>query len=196
MAVSVQAVLDAGVKKGDSVAIFGAGPIGLLTLLASKAMGASEIYVVDILEKRLVKAKELGAHVINSVHMDPVEEIRKYCPDGVDCSFEIAGVPATFKQTIDATKVHGIVNIVAIHTKPVEWNPIQLTRSGVSIKASMVYSPSTFKKTIHAMNDGILQPRKIVTSITELEGIIEKGFEALINNKGEAKVLVEISGEN
>ncbi|WP_413376735.1 2,3-butanediol dehydrogenase [Alkalihalobacillus sp. 1P02AB] len=196
MAVTVQAVLDAGVKLGDTVAIFGAGPIGLLTILAAKAAGASEIFVTDIAEFRLEKAKELGAtHIINSGNADPVKEIRNLCPDGVDVAFEVAGVAPTFKQAIDVTKAQGVVDVVSIFAREIQWSPMQITNTGVTIKASIVYSPSTFRKTINAMNSGQLEPHKIVTSLTELDNIVENGFEALTNDKTQAKILVKLSGE-
>jgi (R,R)-butanediol dehydrogenase / meso-butanediol dehydrogenase / diacetyl reductase len=196
MAVTVQAVLDTGVKLGDSVAIFGAGPIGLLTILAAKAAGASDIVVLDLAEFRLEKAKELGAtHVFNSGEVDPVTAVRELFPDGVDIAFEVAGVAPTFKQAIGVTKAGGVMNVVSIFARPIEWSPSQITNSGVSVKASIVYSPSTFRKTIKAMNSGQLNPKQIVTSQIELDEIVEKGFEALTNDKTQAKILVELSGE-
>src|SRR4051812_40524385 len=182
MAVTVQAVLDAGVKLGDTVAIFGAGPIGLLTVLAAKAAGASEIVIADLAEFRLEKAKEIGAtHVINSGNVDPVKAIRELYPDGVDVAFEVAGVAPTFKQAISVTKAQGVVDVVSIFAREIEWSPMQLTNSGVSVKASIVYSPSTFRKTISAMNSGQLNPKQIVTSQIQLDNIVDDGFEALTN---------------
>lgn len=196
MAVTVQAVLDAGVKLGDTVAIFGAGPIGLLTVLAAKSAGASEIVIADLAEFRLEKAKEIGAtHVINSGNVDPVKAIRELYPDGVDVAFEVAGVAPTFKQAISVTKAQGVVDIVSIFAREIEWSPMQLTNSGVSVKASIVYSPSTFRKTISAMNSGQLNPKQIVTSQIQLDNIVDDGFEALTNDKTQAKILVELSGE-
>lgn len=196
MAVTVQAVLDAGVKLGDTVAIFGAGPIGLLTVLAAKSAGASEIVIADLAEFRLEKAKEIGAtHVINSGNVDPVKAIRELYPDGVDVAFEVAGVAPTFKQAISVTKAQGVVDVVSIFAREIEWSPMQLTNSGVSVKASIVYSPSTFRKTISAMNSGQLNPKQIVTSQIQLDNIVDDGFEALTNDKTQAKILVELSGE-
>lgn len=65
----------AGVKPGDTVAIFGAGPVGLMTTLSAKLRGASEIYTVDAVPERLDKAKQLGAMPIDFSKGDPVEQI-------------------------------------------------------------------------------------------------------------------------
>lgn len=74
LTVAYHAVKNSGLKVGDSVAIFGAGPIGLLILLCAQAAGAAETFVVDISKVRLEKAKELGAtHVLNPAEEDAVE---------------------------------------------------------------------------------------------------------------------------
>ena len=110
-------------------------------------------------------------------------------------AFEVAGVAPTFKQAISVTKAQGVVDVVSIFAREIEWSPMQLTNSGVSVKASIVYSPSTFRKTISAMNSGQLNPKQIVTSQIQLDNIVDDGFEALTNDKTQAKILVELSGE-
>ena len=101
MAVAVQAVKDAGVTLGDSVAVFGAGPIGLLTVIAAKASGASKVIVLDLSDDRLEKAKELGAtHAINSGKENPVQAVRAIVADGVDVSFEVAGLPQPLNKQL------------------------------------------------------------------------------------------------
>ncbi|WP_080875951.1 2,3-butanediol dehydrogenase [Oceanobacillus timonensis] len=195
-AVAVQAVKEAGLQFGDTVAIFGAGPIGLLTAIAAKAAGASKIVVLDLSQTRLEKAKELGAtHVINSGEKDPVEAIKEIVPDGVDVSFEVAGVAPTFKQSIESTKPRGTMVIVSIFAREIEWNPIQLTNTGVKITSSIAYTPTTFQQTVDLMGTGQLKPQGIITDQIELDNIVEQGFEALTADKSQAKILVELSGE-
>ncbi|MGB7137168.1 MAG: glutathione-independent formaldehyde dehydrogenase [Acidobacteriaceae bacterium] len=67
----------AAVTPGKTVAIFGAGPVGLLAAHCSLIRGASEVYVVDRVKSRLDKAKELGATPVNFAEGDPVEQIKK-----------------------------------------------------------------------------------------------------------------------
>ncbi|QQK80730.1 2,3-butanediol dehydrogenase [Salicibibacter cibi] len=195
-AVAVEAVKKGKLQLGDKVAVFGAGPIGLLTAVAAKAAGASEIIVLDLSEARLKKAKELGAtHIINSGEVDPVEAIKEIAPDGVDVSFEVAGVAPTFKQAIDVTKALGTMVIVSIFAKPIEWNPIQLTNTGVNIESSIAYTSTSFQQTLDLMGTGQLKPQAVITDYIQLDDIVEKGFEALSNDKSQAKILVELSGE-
>lgn len=151
--------------------------------------------MLDLSETRLAKAKELGAtHVINSGEVNGVEAIHAIVPDGVDVSFEVAGVAPTFKQAIDATKARGTMVIVSIFARPIEWNPIHLTNTGVKITSSIAYTPTSFQQTVDLMGTGQLKPQGIITDRIQLDDIVEKGFEALTNDKSQAKILVELSG--
>lgn len=195
-AVAVQAVKEGNLLFGDNVAIFGAGPIGVLTLLAAKAAGASNIVVFDLSEERLNMAKELGATaVFNSAEVDPVEAMKRYAPEGADVTFEVAGVQQTLKSSIEVTRPRGTVVIVSIFAHAVEWNPMQLTNTGVKLTSSIAYTPTSFRQTIDLMGTGQLKPQGIITDQIELDDIVAKGFEALTNDKSQAKILVKLSGE-
>lgn len=196
MAVAVQAVKESEMLFGDTVAVFGAGPIGLLTIIAAKAAGASKIIVLDLSANRLEKALELGAtHAVNSGEVDGVKAVRDIVPGGVDVTFEVAGVAPTFKASIDATRARGTVVIVSIFARPIEWNPIHLTNTGVKLTSTIAYTPTTFQQTVDLMGTGQLKPQGIVTSKIVLDDIVAKGFEALTTDKTQAKILVELSGE-
>ena len=195
-AVAVQAVKEGNLLFGDNVAIFGAGPIGVLTLLAAKAAGASNVLVFDLSPERLKMAEELGATaVFNSAEVDPVEAVKRYAPEGVDVTFEVAGVQPTLKSSIEVTRPRGTVVIVSIFAHAVEWNPMQLTNTGVKLTSTIAYTPTSFRQTIDLMGTGQLKPQGIITDQIELDDIVEKGFEALTNDKSQAKILVKLSGE-
>jgi (R,R)-butanediol dehydrogenase/meso-butanediol dehydrogenase/diacetyl reductase len=151
---------------------------------------------MDLSEARLEKAKEVGAtHIINSGKVDPVEEVKKIEPNGVDASFEVAGIEPTFKQAVRMTKARGIVTVISIFAKPISFNPMSLTTSGVKITSTFAYEPITFQQTIDMMANGQLKPQGIVTDRIELKDIVEAGFEVLSNDKAQAKILVGISKE-
>jgi (R,R)-butanediol dehydrogenase/meso-butanediol dehydrogenase/diacetyl reductase len=192
-AVVVQAIKEGEVLFGDTVAIFGAGPIGLLTIIAAKAAGASKIFVSDLSEERLNKAKAVVAtHTINSGESDPSEIISKYTDNGVDVSFEIAGAAQTLKSAIDVTKARGIVVIVSIFGHPIEWNPMQLTNTGVKLISTIAYTPTTFQQTIDWINEGNLKVKDVITDEIELNDIVESGFEQLVKDKSQSKILVKL----
>ncbi|PTE82926.1 butanediol dehydrogenase [Staphylococcus equorum] len=193
MAVAVQAIKEGEVLFGDTVAIFGAGPIGLLTVIAAKAAGASKIFVFDLSEERLNKAKAIGAtHTINSGESDPSDVINKHTDNGVDVAFEVAGVAPTLKSAIDVTKARGTVVIVSIFGHPIEWNPMQLTNTGVKLTSTIAYTPTTFQQTIDLINEGNLKVKDVVTDEIELDDIVESGFKQLANDKSQAKILVKL----
>jgi threonine dehydrogenase-like Zn-dependent dehydrogenase len=66
-----------GFKPGESVAVFGAGPVGLMAAYSAKLRGASAVYVVDRVPERLQKAKDVGCIPINLSDGDPAEQIKK-----------------------------------------------------------------------------------------------------------------------
>lgn len=195
-AVALQAIRESEMKFSDSVAVYGAGPIGLLTVIAARAAGAKDIFVFDLSDTRLEKAKEVGAtHVINSGEQDPVEYIHQYYPDGVDRTFEVAGVPITLNQAIASTRARGMVTIVSIFEKAMEFDPMLLTASGVRISSTLAYEPDIFEATVKMIESGQINPFPVITDHIELEDIVDKGFEALVNDKSQAKILVKLSGE-
>ena len=99
-AVGMHAAMLANVKPGKKIVILGAGCIGLMTLQACLCLGATDIAVVDVLEKRLAIAKQLGAKVvINGAKEDTVGRCQQFSGDmGADVVFETAGSAITVKQ--------------------------------------------------------------------------------------------------
>ena len=195
-AVAVQAVKEGNLLFGDKVAVFGAGPIGLLTVVAAKAAGASKIYVFDLSEERLAKAKAVGAtHVVNSGKVNPVEYINEHTDNGVDVTFEVAGVGVTLQQSVEVTRPRGTVVIVSIFAHPVEFDPMLLTNSGVKLTSTIAYTPTTFQQTVDLIANGSLDVKSVVTDEIELQDIVESGFEQLVNDKSQAKILVKLNGD-
>ncbi len=86
----------AGVRPGESVAVFGAGPVGLMAAYSCLLRGAAQVFSVDHVEERLDKAKEIGAIPINYDEGDPVQQIRNLRNgNGVDKGIGAVGYQAT-----------------------------------------------------------------------------------------------------
>lgn len=196
-AVSYQAIKDSDIKSGDTVVVFGAGPIGLFSIAAAKAAGAKNVIAVDIFEDRLNKATEMGAtHILNSKDVNPVEEIRKLFPDGVDVAVEAAGVEQTFNQAIQSTKIRGTMMVVSFHTEEIQFNaPASLLFGGVKLMGSNGYTYETYDEVIELLASGKLSGQSVITSKIKLEDIVEKGFEELLVNKSQSKILVSASND-
>ena len=196
-AVGVQAIKEGSVSFGDKVAIFGAGPIGCLVAAAAKAAGAGQIIVCDLSPERLEKALEMGAtDVINSGKENAVARIKELTNGGADVSFEVAGVEITLKQAIDATRARGTMVIVSIFANPISWHPMQLINSGVKITSTIAYTRTTYQQTIQAIANGQLVVNPIITDKIKLDDVVESGFEKLVSDKSQSKILIDIHPEN
>ena len=114
LAVGFHAAMQGGARAGQTAVGIGAGCIGLVTMMALKAMGVSRVYVVDIMEKRLEKALELGADgVIHAGQLDAVEELRKLTNgNGSDLVVETAGTQVTTVQAIHMAKKGAVIVLV------------------------------------------------------------------------------------
>ena len=195
-AVCVQALREVGFQCGQSVVVFGAGPIGLLQIQAARAAGATEIFAFDLSDERLEKAKEFGAtHAVNSGKEDAVAYVRRLYPNGVDVAFEVAGVQATFDMCVRMTRARGKVCVVSIFEGAFPFNPMSLTLSGVQVVTSLAYEPDVFEHTLKLIENGQLQVRGVITKKIELEDIVSEGFDVLTTDKAQAKILVQLSGE-
>ncbi|MBE2189220.1 MAG: 2,3-butanediol dehydrogenase [Candidatus Kapabacteria bacterium] len=192
-AVAAYAIHQSGMKMGDTVLITGAGPIGLLTVQVAVATGASQIFVSDISENRLKKAKEVGAtHTFDARDKDIPQKIKELTGYGVDVFIDAAGVQASFDTGINSLRNGGTAVIVALFAKEVTHNALNHTLRELTIKGTAAYR-NIFPQTIALINSGRLPVEKLITSVISLDEIVEKGFEALVNDPSEVKVLVDIS---
>lgn len=189
-AVAFHAVGISGLKAGQTAAIYGAGPIGLLTLLSAQAYGVAETFVIDLSEERLAKAKELGAtYVINAGSEDAVEKIKEITGKGVDVAFEAAGANPTFNSAVHSIKRGGTVQVIAGFGGDVTFSPNDLLTVEGQIKFSLAYAHD-FEPVIKAIAEGQLDVLKVVTNRIKVDDIVQDGIELLNNDKSQSKVLV------
>ncbi|MFP7492802.1 2,3-butanediol dehydrogenase [Terribacillus saccharophilus] len=190
-AVALYAVRSSKVKAGDKVAVFGCGPIGLLVIEALKAAGATEIYAVELSPERQAKAEELGAIVVDPGKVDDtVEEIRRLTDGGVEVAFEVTGVPVVLRQAIQSTDIGGETMIVSIWEKPAEIMPNDIVIQERSVKGIIGYR-DVFPQVLSLMEKGYFSAEKLVTKKIKLDEVVEEGFESLIKEKNQVKILVQ-----
>ena len=129
-----------GVKRGDSVAVFGCGGVGDAAIAGSKLAGAKTIIGVDLDDQKLLWAKEFGAtHTVNATSTDPVERIRELTQgNGVDVSIEAVGNPKTYEQAFYARDHAGILVLVGVPNPDmkIELPLIDIFGRGGSLKSS------------------------------------------------------------
>ncbi len=111
----------AEVKPGSTVAVFGAGGIGLNIIQGAAIAGAEKIIAVDLLENKLEFAKQFGAsHTINGSNVDAVAKIKELTGEGVDYAFEAVGLPATLRQAHDSLRKRGMAIAVGVTPQTTE----------------------------------------------------------------------------
>jgi S-(hydroxymethyl)glutathione dehydrogenase/alcohol dehydrogenase len=112
----VGAVLNtAKIEAGCTVAVFGAGGVGLSAIQGARIAGARMIIAVDVHENKLATARELGAtHIVDASSHDPVEAIRGMTDGGVDYSFEAIGLKVTAEQAFDCLRAGGTATVIGM----------------------------------------------------------------------------------
>jgi len=185
-AVGLHSVKLGEVTLGSSVVILGAGCIGLMTLLAAKTFGASDITVVDILDNRLEAAKKLGAtRVINGKDKNAVDEILALTDGiGVDVVFETAGAEITISQTPYLVKAGGTIVLVGMApTDIIPFNISKILAKEAQIKSVFRYR-NIYPQAIAAISNGIADVSEIVSNEFDFEQTKE-AFDFVINNKAD-----------
>jgi S-(hydroxymethyl)mycothiol dehydrogenase len=128
------------VSRGDTVAVFGCGGVGGAAIAGSRLAGASKIIAVDIDDRKLERARTLGAtHVINSKDTDPVPAIQELTDGfGTDVAIDAVGRPETWKQAFYARDLAGTVVLVGVPTPEMtlEMPLLDLFSRGGSLKSS------------------------------------------------------------
>lgn len=142
LAVGLQGATEGEVQPGQTVAILGAGPIGLSTLQACVVRGATRIIVVDVVEKRLQMAKTMGAtDVIDASKAATNDEIARLTGGfGVDVALETAGAVPTIQQSLSIVRRGGIVVLVGICSQAeVPLDVVKIVRSRLQVRGCFRY---------------------------------------------------------
>ena len=194
LAVGFHAAMQGGARAGQTAVVMGAGCIGLVTMMALKAMGVTKVYTVDIMEKRLQKALELGADgVINAGQADAVEEVRKLTDGkGCDLVIETAGTQATTVQAIRMTKKGAAIVLVGYSKSGEMTLPMSLALDKELPFKTVFRYRHIYPMAIDAVAAGKVNLKGIVTDIFTLDEI-QKAMDHSVNNKADiVKAVVRI----
>jgi len=165
LSVGIQASKRGSIGPGKSAVVFGAGPIGLVTLQAARASGATEVYAVDLADYRLRYAEKFGATgVINAREGDPLERIGELTGGrGVDVAFDAAGSVETAQQAVRAVGRGGVAVIISMLPSP-EF-PIRMTdlvEKEMDLRGVFRYA-NTYPTAIGLVSRGVVDVRSLVT---------------------------------
>lgn len=195
LAVGFHAAMQGNAHAGQTAVVMGAGCIGLVSMMALKAMGVSKVYVVDIMQKRLDKALELGADgVINGAEKDAVQEVMRLTDNkGCDLAIETAGTQITTVQTIHMTKKGSTIVLVGYSKSGEMTLPMSLALDKELTFKTVFRYRHIYPMAIEAVASGKVNLKGIVTDIFSLEEA-QKAMDYSVNNKADVvKAVIKIA---
>jgi alcohol dehydrogenase len=167
-------VLNGKVAPGSTVAIVGAGPIGLATLLTAQFYSPSQIILIDLDDGRLEVARRFGAtHTINSTDGKAAEAVLALTGGrGVDVSIEAVGIPATFVLCQDIVAPGGTIANIGVHGHPAELHLERLWSQNIAITTRLVDTVSTpmLLKTVQSHK---VDPALLITHRFTLDQVLD-----------------------
>ena len=193
LACVLHGVEEAGVKLGDNVAIIGAGPIGLLHLLAVRKMGVKKAIMVDLVDERLSFAEKIGADVtVNGGREDVPARVKQLTGGyGADVVIEAIGLPATWEQALRLVRKGGTV--LEFGGCPpgteIKVNAEQLHYGETQVMGTFHATPLHFRKALDLIASRTVDVRSLVTRRMRLEGVRE-ALEILSTSKTEIKIAI------
>jgi (R,R)-butanediol dehydrogenase/meso-butanediol dehydrogenase/diacetyl reductase len=184
LAVGLHAVRQAPLLAGESVVILGAGTIGLSTLQAARAAGASKIFVIEIAPARKEYALKLGATaVFDPTEVDVIAKVKEATGGlGADVSIECIGHEKTAPLAIDLARAGGKVVLAGIFSAESSINFFGVVATEKTITGCLAYN-GEFAPVIDFLRDGRMQAEPMITGRIKIDDIVEKGFKELIHHK-------------
>lgn len=167
-------VLNGKVQPGSTVAIVGAGPIGLAALLTAQFYSPAEVIMIDLDDNRLEVAKRFGATAtVNSSDGKASEEVMRLTGGrGVDTAIEAVGIPATFKLCEDVVAAGGIIANIGVHGTKVDLHLERLWSHNVTITTRLVDTAAT-PMLLKTVQSGKIDPKRLITHRFKLDKILE-----------------------
>ena len=194
LAVGFNAARQGGAQAGQVAVVTGAGCIGLVSMMALKAMGVSKVYSVDVMDKRLDKALELGADgVINGSREDAVKKVMELTGGmGCDLVIETAGTEITTRQAVQMTKKGATIVLVGYSKTGEIKMPISLALDKELTFKTVFRYRHIYPMAIDAVASGRVNLKGIVTNEFALDDI-QEAMDESVNNKADiVKAVVKI----
>lgn len=195
-AVAANGVERVGIRGGDTVLVTGAGPIGALTAMYANAVGAGLVVFSEPNPQRAVFATGLGIGPVVDPRDENIDHIMANLTDGrgFDVSMECSGSNPGLIAAIQYTRRSGRVGQTGLHTKPAEINAMQVSEKDLTIVGNWCYGITDWPRVIRLVASGKYPIEKVVTSVIDLDDVVAKGFEVLLDPNGDQmKVLVKVN---
>ncbi|KAI7191781.1 hypothetical protein KC343_g2614 [Hortaea werneckii] len=200
LAVASHMIRTSGFQPGQSVVIFGAGPIGCALAWFLKKGGASYVLVSEITPQRAIQAFNCGADIVIDPSNSPdavLDAVVDRTSDGADIAFDACGLQSTLDAAFNCTKPGGVIFNVAIHDRPLTLQLNALTLSEKKLLAGNAYTAEDYRNVLTCLKEHEKDLERFITRIVPLDRAVEDGFRELVHNKfRQNKILVEISGDS
>lgn len=195
LAVGFHAANQGNAHAGQTAVVMGAGCIGLVTMMALKAEGVSKVYVVDIMEKRLEKALELGADgVINGMKEDTVQKVLELTDGkGCDLAIETAGTELTTRQTIQFAKKGSTIVLVGYSKTGEMTLPMSLALDKELTFKTIFRYRHIYPMAIDSVASGKVNLKGIVTDVFDFDDIQNAMDKSVQDKANIVKAVVKIS---
>jgi (R,R)-butanediol dehydrogenase/meso-butanediol dehydrogenase/diacetyl reductase len=198
-AVGLHAVRRSGLQAGDTVAVFGCGPIGLTAVQAAATAGAKQVLVSEPNDTRRNTARNFGADsCIDPTEEDAVEAIRDATDGGVDVAFEFAGVEPTFNAAVNCTRRGGTVTVGSMSRGEVSTDLNDIVTAERTVVGTYCYgfppqaSRTEFDAVIGSLEAEEIDVNAYITGRIGLDEITASGFERLLEPETDhVKIVVE-----
>jgi threonine dehydrogenase-like Zn-dependent dehydrogenase len=181
----------AGIKEGDSVAVVGCGPVGLMAIQAAKTFKPSKIFAIDSVDQRLEMASGFGAEPVDMRQKNAVVTCQDMTEGrGVDVVLECVGATAALVPTIDMVRTGGTVSVIGVHSDRMAELPLQL----MFLKAVDLRFGGTanvvgrWDMVLEHIEKGDMHPESIISHRMKLDQAIE-GYE-LFQSREAMKVVL------
>lgn len=201
LAVATHGINQGSARPGDKVLVFGAGPIGLCTVIALRYRGIDNIVVADQSSQRLALARQLGANVTCQV---PRQDLMPLLQEqqgggshygmpiaGTDLLIEATGVGAVLEQCISLARPGARVVVVGVHKAPIPINPLDLLMKELHLIGSMAY-PSEFPEVIAMLASGRVDTSALISHQFELADFAT-ALQTARDREAAAKVMINIA---
>lgn len=197
LAVGFHAAIQGNAHFGQKAVVMGSGCIGLVSMMALKARGVEEVYVVDIMEKRLEKALELGATgVINAAKEDVIERVKEYTGgEGTDLVVETAGSEITARQAVQIARKGSTIVFVGYSKSGEVTLPMSLALDKELEFKTVFRYRNIYPMAIEAVASGKVNLKGIVTNIFTLDEA-QKAMDYSVDNKADiVKAVIKVNSE-
>jgi alcohol dehydrogenase len=183
MGTAYHAVVEAGVKPGDSVAVLGLGPVGLCAVQVAKASGAAAVIAVDIVEERLGVARSFGAEAVHLTEGDARGAVNEATDRrGVDVCVDAVGHPDALDMAARMTRKAGVISAIGVYAERVEVHMGVIWIKALSLRTGRANVIAHVDAVLGMLSAGVLDPSPLVSRHMTLDDAPD-AYEAYANRE-------------